>query len=724
MRRGFTLIELLAVIVILAIISLITIPQLAKVVDNAKMNAGARSVEGHIESVNTEMAKLLLKGNDVSDGEISNISSLGINTKGNVTCSSYTIKGNSVVSASTCVSNGYTYSYNIENGAYILSGSKGSKANIFASANGRLHVEGSRLLNSKNQDFRLMGASSAVAPYSSYATYVSTHDKIYSKKALSNLPKWGANGFRVFIGKSFWDSTSEEYSKRLVDLENLIDTLEELDMYVVVNWSPSNDASNNPPKTEAAKKFFEDLSSHYKNDYHIIYEIWNEPMSGKTWQDIKNHANQVIPIIRNNAPDSLILVGTPGYDSRVDQVINDQLPYKNIMYTHHMYAEHVTPANLTYLKKAIDAGLPIFETETSAVSTSIATGDYVMPSHAHVLYKILAEHNISYMFFCWDSGPWAYNFVNIKKYAYDESLPDSILRQNALYFKKLLKGDYSTNSYLLDFNNVDTKSEGATYRSSEWKDKITSIEFKTRISIPKNAVKTWDLSIAKDNSVVGYLLSTNESDRYKMIIAANGKIMAPSDSRYLFANMKNLKSIDFTNFEMWHTQNIGGMFMEDSSLESLDLSGINSENIQRMWNTFYNCTSLKSINFEGWHPTILDWGATFYNCQSLVELDLSEFNVKKSGAYPTLFYNNKSLKRLNISTWEPDSISSLNRFIANASSLEEVDMSKMSNIKDDASLEYALHGVKAGAKIIVKDQSVIDKLKPTANTELNFEIKK
>ena len=44
MRKGFTLIELLAVIVILAIIALIAIPQVAKVIDNAKMNAGARSV--------------------------------------------------------------------------------------------------------------------------------------------------------------------------------------------------------------------------------------------------------------------------------------------------------------------------------------------------------------------------------------------------------------------------------------------------------------------------------------------------------------------------------------------------------------------------------------------------------------------------------------------------------------------------------------------------------
>ena len=199
MKKGFTLIELLAVIVILAIIALIAIPQFTKVVENAKVSAGARSVEGHIESVNTEIAKALLRGNDFNDGEITGLSSLGISIKGNITCTSYNLKGNIVISASNCEVNGYTYSYSMEKGAYILSGTKESITNIYASANGRLHVSGSKLLNSKNQKFRLVGAS-----MSNSALYAANRTE-FSKKAFATLKSWGANIVRIWIdGCSPW----------------------------------------------------------------------------------------------------------------------------------------------------------------------------------------------------------------------------------------------------------------------------------------------------------------------------------------------------------------------------------------------------------------------------------------------------------------------------------------------------------------------------------------
>ena len=74
MKKGFTLIELLAVIVILAIISLITIPQLAKVIDSARIDALKASVNGlneaariyNVQHNNDSTVRFDIKNNDIT----------------------------------------------------------------------------------------------------------------------------------------------------------------------------------------------------------------------------------------------------------------------------------------------------------------------------------------------------------------------------------------------------------------------------------------------------------------------------------------------------------------------------------------------------------------------------------------------------------------------------------------------------------------------------------
>ena len=71
-----------------------------------------------------------------------------------------------------------------------------------------------------------------------------------------------------------------------------------------------------------------------------------------------------------------------------------------------------------------------------------------------------------------------------------------------------------------------------------------------------------------------------------------------SDFSYMFANLKNIKTILFNN--------------------------IFDENIN-MSNTFYNCQNLKEIIFDVNNMNAIDMNASFYNCHSLISLDLSEF---------------------------------------------------------------------------------------------------
>ena len=46
-------------------------------------------------------------------------------------------------------------------------------------------------------------------------------------------------------------------------------------------------------------------------------EICNEPNGDTDWLDVSVYAEQIIPVIRENDPDSVIIQGTPNYDQEL-----------------------------------------------------------------------------------------------------------------------------------------------------------------------------------------------------------------------------------------------------------------------------------------------------------------------------------------------------------------------------------------------------------------------
>jgi endoglucanase len=86
----------------------------------------------------------------------------------------------------------------------------------------------------------------------------------------------------------------------------LIDAAIANDIYVIIDW---HGVGGDPNKyTTQAKAFFQEMSATYGSCPNVIYEIYNEPTVD--WGAIKNYANQIIPVIRANDPNSVIVVGT------------------------------------------------------------------------------------------------------------------------------------------------------------------------------------------------------------------------------------------------------------------------------------------------------------------------------------------------------------------------------------------------------------------------------
>uniref|UniRef100_A0A914DNS6 C-type lectin domain-containing protein n=1 Tax=Acrobeloides nanus TaxID=290746 RepID=A0A914DNS6_9BILA len=178
-------------------------------------------------------------------------------------------------------------------------------------------------------------------------------------------------------------------------VKTVVDAAIEYGIYVLVDWHISGDTTN---YTQQAVQFFTNISQTYGSYPHIIYEIWNEPTVA--WSVVKTYANQVIPAIRANDPNNVIVVGTPVWDQAVDQAADDPLNYSNLAYTMHYYADTYKQQNRDTAVYAINKGLPLFVTEYGAGG---ASGDGHVDVDEEILWwNFVDEYKISIV--NWDMG--------------------------------------------------------------------------------------------------------------------------------------------------------------------------------------------------------------------------------------------------------------------------------------------------------------------------------
>lgn len=131
--------------------------------------------------------------------------------------------------------------------------------------------------------------------------------------------------------------------------------------YVIMDWHDHHADKN----VKEAIAFFDQFSAKYAGNPLIVYEIWNEP-ERIDWKIIKTYAEALIPVIRKNDPENLIVVGSSSWDQDIDIVARDPLTgFHNIAYSFHFYASepHHQEGLRNRATGAIEAGLPVFVTE-------------------------------------------------------------------------------------------------------------------------------------------------------------------------------------------------------------------------------------------------------------------------------------------------------------------------------------------------------------------------
>lgn len=219
------------------------------------------------------------------------------------------------------------------------------------SENGRLQVSGSVIKNSRGKTFTMKGVC---------INWDWDDSKmIYGRDAYKTMrDKWGVNAVRV----NTWPEITAD--KALPKLRRVINDASSQGLYVLVNFGIWYEDPNRADYKKNATDVFSALSKEYGSKGNVLYEICNE--SKGSWANIKKYADYMVPIIRKNDKNGIIVVGTPDFctkpnipnGSRVKDTVKGK---SNIVYAVHQYGNW----NWNEIKRAKNAGVPLLATEFS-----------------------------------------------------------------------------------------------------------------------------------------------------------------------------------------------------------------------------------------------------------------------------------------------------------------------------------------------------------------------
>lgn len=259
------------------------------------------------------------------------------------------------------------------------------------SLHGALSVKGTDLVDKNGEKFQLYGMSThGIAWFPQYVN-------LDAFRTLRD--DWNTNCIRLAMYTAeyggYCSGEDREALKELV--KGGVEYASELGMYVIIDWHVLNDQDPNVYKEDAVA-FFREMSSAYADYENVLYEICNEPNGSATWDNIKAYASEVIPIIRENDSDAVILVGSPTWSQDIHQAAASPLEFDNIMYTLHFYAATHKDDLRSRMEECVGKGLPVFVSEFGMCDASgNGANDF---EQTEKWLELIEKYNIS--FFCWN----------------------------------------------------------------------------------------------------------------------------------------------------------------------------------------------------------------------------------------------------------------------------------------------------------------------------------
>ena len=270
-------------------------------------------------------------------------------------------------------------------------------------------------------------------------------------------------------------------------------------------------------------------------------------------------------------------------------------------------------------------------------------------------------------------------------------------------------------SYLIPVKD-STSNFITTANASISKDKINSITFMSSYEAPvketRELVGKFDVSEKQNETIMAYYYESSVSGSYDFYIGSvNDVVYANPNSRYVFAGMTNLVSINCMEyFDTSKVTTMERMFYSCNDLTTLDVSNFNTSNVIMMEYMFYNCGKLATLDVSHFNTSkVTNMKGMFRHCNSLTTINVDNFDTSNVTNMSSMFGECFKLTTLNVSHFDTSKVTDMSSLFYQCSSLTVLDISNF-NTSNVINMSYMFVECK---KLATLDVSHFDTSKVT-----------
>lgn len=155
-----------------------------------------------------------------------------------------------------------------------------------------------------------------------------------------------------------------------------------------------------------------------------------------------------------------------------------------------------------------------------------------------------------------------------------------------------------------------------------------------------------------------------------------GSKIAPTDTKYWFADFTKCTSMDLSLLDTSNTTNMHRMFIDCYVLTALDVSNFDTSNVTDMGGMFVWCKALTTLDVSHFDTSsVTDMSSMFSRCNALTELDVSHFDTSKVTDISQMFYICSALTEIDVSGFVTSAVTDMHNMFSGCNLVTALDVS-------------------------------------------------
>ena len=163
---------------------------------------------------------------------------------------------------------------------------------------------------------------------------------------------------------------------------------------------------------------------------------------------------------------------------------------------------------------------------------------------------------------------------------------------------KLIKGTLINKNADINKEDVDIND---VFGKKMSKNEIEAIYTVNYSDCSSDAIDSWDASAEGNGKVMAWITDVDKDNLYELYLGQDGGVVAPQNSRMLFAKYANVEIMNLDFLDTSGTTKMQRIFGGMSGLKELHISKLDTSKVTSMKAMFSDCTSLTNIDISNFN---------------------------------------------------------------------------------------------------------------------------